>query len=544
MLKGKKQSGVGHSTFDDIQPTPMQQPASLTKQSFKGQDDFGKSATSPVSSSRSAYPATQTRGGVHQFDVSKQSMASLSSSHSGGRAKHAQPHITDASVSPSRAALDSSKGGAIMQQSRYHQQRQPTSDPPPPLKPPYQPSDHGISRSRSPSQLDAAALSPGTVLPAMQRHKSSSSTHSAASRSHSSRTRSMHRTPSQQAADAAASATSSVTSVSSGTHHAGRRHDAPASVSSSSSRHRTHSASMPGDAGRWDDATAAARRRATGGSETRAASRGSVSGPSHRDSGGRWDEAGRERAVEDSHRGASRTEDVYRERPTRAEDLHKERSRTEDSHRERSRTEESHRERSRIDEAYRERSRIDDGNRERSRTEDAHRERSRTEDVYRERSRTDDTNRERSASRTGESNRERSASRARDTQAQPVPQVGVEAARGSTQTLTTFLDSLRLRNYIPLFEAAFLDLDAVMGLSDDDLKELGVKLSSHRQTILNACAHAAGGAQTSVRSSGFEGGMPASRSDRKAVDAGGMERNPLRSQHQVDVDRRDTKRAR
>ncbi|KAJ3397363.1 Ankyrin repeat domain-containing protein 55 [Lobulomyces angularis] len=53
--------------------------------------------------------------------------------------------------------------------------------------------------------------------------------------------------------------------------------------------------------------------------------------------------------------------------------------------------------------------------------------------------------------------------------------------------LCSFLEKLELKNYLPLFENAFLNLEAVLGLNDEDLKELGIKLSSHRKQLLTAC---------------------------------------------------------
>jgi hypothetical protein len=58
----------------------------------------------------------------------------------------------------------------------------------------------------------------------------------------------------------------------------------------------------------------------------------------------------------------------------------------------------------------------------------------------------------------------------------------------SVETLAGFLEKVKLRNYVGLFEEAFIDLETMLTLDDEDLKELGIKLSSHRQTLITACA--------------------------------------------------------
>jgi hypothetical protein len=58
----------------------------------------------------------------------------------------------------------------------------------------------------------------------------------------------------------------------------------------------------------------------------------------------------------------------------------------------------------------------------------------------------------------------------------------------SVETLTCFLENIKLRNYVGLFDSAFIDFETMLSLNDEDLKELGIKLSSHRATLINACA--------------------------------------------------------
>jgi hypothetical protein len=92
----------------------------------------------------------------------------------------------------------------------------------------------------------------------------------------------------------------------------------------------------------------------------------------------------------------------------------------------------------------------------------------------------------------------------------------------SVETLTGFLERIKLKNYVGLFDAAFIDLDAIMGLDDNDLKELGIKLSSHRQALINACA--AYTKPTMAQSPGVSSPIsPAPRKDREEF--GNTERN-------------------
>ena len=71
---------------------------------------------------------------------------------------------------------------------------------------------------------------------------------------------------------------------------------------------------------------------------------------------------------------------------------------------------------------------------------------------------------------------------------QDVPEKKERRQREAPEDLRQFLERIELKNYLPLFENAYLNIDAVVGLCDEDLVELGIKLSSHRRQLLSACA--------------------------------------------------------